>query len=145
MDDQGLIIIVVSLLAVFSLICALSCFRLFKSWREAADQYHEQALRLEREMKVLYCNMEAASNREGDMLRRIAWLESRVRLGKKRKDDEDSLVQTRPVQNRKPTITERRHRVLALAHRGQKAESIASTLGLPHGEVELIINLDTIS
>lgn len=145
MDNQELIIIVVSLLAVFSLVCALFCFRLFKSWKQDADQYRDHASRLEREMKVLYCNMEAASNREGDMLRRIAWLESRVRFGKKKKEDENDLVQAQPVQNRKPTITERRHRVLALAHRGQKAETIASTLGMPHGEVELIINLDTIS
>jgi hypothetical protein len=38
-------------------------------------------------------------------------------------------------------MTERRHRVLALARRGLDAMSIAETLGVPYGEVELIISL----
>ena len=42
----------------------------------------------------------------------------------------------------KLSMTERRHRVIALASRGQNAEAIATTLGIMPGEVELIIRLN---
>lgn len=39
------------------------------------------------------------------------------------------------------SVTERRHRVLTLARRGLDIKSIAQTLGMPHGEVALIIRM----
>ncbi|WP_352430663.1 hypothetical protein [Pyrinomonas sp.] len=41
----------------------------------------------------------------------------------------------------KPSLTERRYRVLRLARRGLDARAISSMLNIPHGEVELIIGL----
>jgi DNA-binding NarL/FixJ family response regulator len=39
------------------------------------------------------------------------------------------------------SVTERRHRVLTLARRGMDVKAIAQTLGMPHGEVGLIIRM----
>lgn len=39
------------------------------------------------------------------------------------------------------SVTERRHRVLTLARRGMDVKAIAQTLGIPHGEVALIIRM----
>ena len=39
------------------------------------------------------------------------------------------------------SVTERRHRVLTLARRGMDIRAIAQTLGMPHGEVTLIIRM----
>lgn len=39
------------------------------------------------------------------------------------------------------SVTERRHRVLTLSRRGQDINAIAQTLGMPHGEVALIIRM----
>jgi hypothetical protein len=41
-------------------------------------------------------------------------------------------------------MMERRRRVLALARRGQDADTISNMLGMPNGEVELIMNLSAI-
>lgn len=43
--------------------------------------------------------------------------------------------------NGRPSVTERRHRVLTLARRGMDVKAIAQTLGMPHGEVALIIRM----
>ena len=51
---------------------------------------------------------------------------------------DDSIITETP----KLSMTERRHRVINLANRGKNAESIAASLGLFRGEVELILSLD---
>lgn len=43
--------------------------------------------------------------------------------------------------NARQSVTERRHRVLTLARRGMDIKAIAQTLGMPHGEVALIIRM----
>lgn len=83
---------------------------------------------------------ETNSQRVTEQSRRIAWLETRVRQPKAA--DEEVLDETTAVESPKLNITERRHRVIALASRGQNAETIAAGLGMPSGEVELIINLN---
>jgi DNA-binding NarL/FixJ family response regulator len=72
---------------------------------------------------------------------RIAWLESRIRQPKMPKEEAVPDV-IEPIKSFKSNITERRHRVLALASRGQSAEMIASTLGMMAGEVELIVKFN---
>lgn len=43
--------------------------------------------------------------------------------------------------SQRQSVTERRHRVLTLARRGMDIKDIAKTLGMPHGEVALIIRM----
>ena len=64
---------------------------------------------------------------------RLAWLETRVRR---------EPVPIEPMAALpKPSVTEKRHRVLSLAKKGLDCETIANQIGVPHGEVELIIGL----
>jgi DNA-binding NarL/FixJ family response regulator len=83
---------------------------------------------------------ETNAHRVNEQSRRIAWLETRIRQPKLSSDEvlDDTVLTETP----KPTMTERRHRVITLASRGQNAQSIAAALGLLTGEVELIINLN---
>lgn len=46
-----------------------------------------------------------------------------------------------PTTGPRQSVTERRHRVLTLARRGMDVKAIAQTLGMPHGEVALIIRM----
>ncbi len=85
--------------------------------------------------------IEDSKNRSTDQARRIAWLEARIRKPEKIKKDilsQEVLITPKPSET---NITERRHRVLTLAARGQDAETIASTLGMLTGEVELIMRI----
>ena len=85
--------------------------------------------------------LETAVNRASDQARRIAWLESRAR---REKPAPASPKPPESVNTPKVSMTERRHRVLTLAHKGLDAESIAEILGVPYGEVELIISLNAV-
>jgi hypothetical protein len=83
-------------------------------------------------------DLDTLSHKGGEQARRIAWLETRARPGR---NEQPAAAEMVTGTNPKPNITERRHRVLSLARRGQDAQTIAHTLGMPHGEVELMINL----
>jgi len=83
-------------------------------------------------------DLDTLSRKTGEQGRRIAWLETRARTGRTEQPAAPEMVSLAPS---KPNITERRHRVLSLVKRGQDAHTIAQTLGMPHGEVELMINL----
>ncbi|MFN7927446.1 MAG: hypothetical protein U0Y68_05790 [Blastocatellia bacterium] len=48
---------------------------------------------------------------------------------------------TTAASSTRQSVTERRHRVLTLARRGMDIKAIAQTLGMPHGEVALIIRM----
>ena len=82
--------------------------------------------------------LDTLSRNAGEQGGRVAWLETRARRSQ---TVQPELVELASPVNAKPTITERRHRVLSLARRGQSAQTIAQTLGMPHGEVELMMNL----
>ena len=51
-----------------------------------------------------------------------------------------AAIATAPAGPRQ-SVTERRHRVLTLSRRGMDIKDIAQTLGMPHGEVALIIRM----
>lgn len=83
---------------------------------------------------------EINAQRLADQSRRIAWLETRIRQQKPSGfEDLDDIESTDAT---KLNITERRHRVITLAARGQNVESISTSLGMLPGEVELIIDMN---
>lgn len=86
---------------------------------------------------------ETDAQRISEQTRRVAWLETRVRHPKT--VEEDVLSEAHLETSTKSIITERRHRVLTLAARGQSVDEIADTLAMMRGEVELIINLSRIT
>lgn len=83
---------------------------------------------------------DAIAQRATDQARRIAWLETRIHKPRANADEvlDDSILNETP----KLSMTERRHRVITLANRGKNPESIATSLGLFKGEVELILSLN---
>lgn len=122
-------------LAFFSLVTSLV---LFRKARRLSQNWTGLESRIDEEMKALSTDLDTVSRKSGEHGRRVAWLETRVRSTHAAKTSEPEMVSNI---NQKPTITERRHRVLLLARRGQDPQTIARTLGMPHGEVELMINL----
>lgn len=127
-----------------SLVVTLVCFFKQRKNRSLIELTNKQIEELENSLAENKTIAEAASQRAADQSRRIAWLETRIRqpkLAKKDVLDEETLIEKSNAAT-KANITERRHRVLALAKSGQNAETIAATLGMLPGEVELIINLN---
>lgn len=126
------------ILSITSVFCCILCFRLFKMWKTKANDYIVIAEQLEKEVKILGCNLEASIEREGLYLNKIAKLQH--------KPAAKSGLNFTPYKSQhlsKSSMTEKRHRVLSLAKYGQDVDTIANTLGLPHGEVELIVNLNS--
>ena len=111
---------------------------LFRKARRLSQNWASLESRIDDEMNAFSTDLDTVSRKSGEHGRRVAWLETRVRSSKVEKTMEPEMVSNIAA---KPTITERRHRVLLLARRGQDPQTIARTLGMPHGEVELMINL----
>jgi|SRR5436190_12138436 len=128
---------VVLVSAVLALISFVSSLVLFAKTRRLLRGCATLESRFEEELADLSPDLDTASRQSADWGRKIVWLESRVRGG----HQEARVAETAATTNGKLNITERRHRVLSLARRGQDAQTIARTLGMPHGEVELMINL----
>jgi hypothetical protein len=102
-------------------------------WKTKANDYLVVVEQFEHEVKVLSCNLEASVEREGVYLNKLSKLNNKT---------ESKFNPQTPVYNTKSNMTEKRHRILALAKSGQDVDTIAGTLGLPYGEVELIVNLN---
>jgi len=121
-----------------ALVSFLTSLVLFRKARRLSQSCNILETRLEEELTALSSDLDTVSRKAGEHGRRVAWLESRVRSPR---TETRTTEETITLSQQKPTITERRHRVLSLARRGQDAQTIARTLGMPHGEVELMINL----
>jgi DNA-binding NarL/FixJ family response regulator len=100
---------------------------------------------LRQQLQTLSQQLDQTSARAAEQAGRIAWLETRLRASA-RADDlrpaADETLISGPAASGKPSITERRHRILKLAQRGMAIKEIAALLGVPDGEVELIIELN---
>ncbi len=125
---------------VFGFLLSVVCF--FKQRRQAkllnmADYEVES---LTETMAKIKDSFELNSKRLSEQSRHIAWLETRIRQPKLVNDRvlQDESIHETP----KATMTERRHRVITLASRGQNASMIAAALGMLQGEVELIMSLN---
>lgn len=138
------IILAAILFGVVSLAVSVFCFKKSRHHRGMLEFLAKQNEDLEENLAASRELIEKNAKRSADQSRRIAWLETRVRQPKHDEDevlDDTILAPSAPKSN----ITERRHRVLSLASRGQSSENIASTLGMMRGEVELIINLSRVT
>jgi len=126
-------------IALTAIFFALSMFKKTRSQRELLEFVEKQVEDLESVVAKSKETHENSAQRISEQSRRIAWLETRVRQPKQPTEVvvENSIV----PEPQKLTMTERRHRVSMLAARGQSAETIAATLGMMPGEVELIMNL----
>lgn len=121
----------------------------WKSYKKSLEcrnllEYTEKQIQdLDEEVTKTSETVGSALNRLNEQSRRVAWVEAKVRKPQINKEEviEDTILSA-PIIAPRSSIVERRHRILSLAARGQNAETIASTLGMMPGEVELIINLN---
>lgn len=137
------ILITTILLCTASLAAAAFCFYKQRKNFALIEFAFKQVDDLETSLAASKEELEAVVQRATDQSCRVAWLETRIRQPKLAKKDilDEELLNEKSNVSAKSNITERRHRVLSLANIGQNAETIAETLGMLPGEVELIINL----
>jgi hypothetical protein len=126
--------VVAVLCLLITLMCVIKIRRTNLGLRESNERIDE----LQNTQKRLKEVIEKNAEHSDEMSRRIVWLETRVRQPKLAAEEviDDS------AEPPKLNITERRHRVVTLASRGQSPEMIAATIGMLPGEVELILSLD---
>jgi hypothetical protein len=121
--------------AALSAACALTAFRRSRRALVLAERLAEAR----EELCELSRDLDAATERTNELARRVAWLEARRSAGLA--PAAPAAAEGERARPSKPHITERRHRVLMLARRGQNPDIIAATLNMTRGEVELIIGM----
>jgi DNA-binding NarL/FixJ family response regulator len=135
--------IIASLFGVGSLAFSWFCYNNSRNHRQLLEFLAKQNEELEESLAAGKETFENGSKRFSEQSRRIAWLETRVRQPKLATEEvvDERVSAGLPKSN----MTERRHRVLTLASRGQNSDKIAATLGMMRGEVELILNLNRVA
>jgi DNA-binding NarL/FixJ family response regulator len=136
MNKLQMISMIAPACAALAIAASVLCLILVRRAQRSAKRALARASELEKTLTAMRGELRQAAQRGIDQTLRLAWLESHLRASELK--EEPPL---RPASPAKPNVTERRHRVLALARRGLDAPAIATALGVPHGEVELIIGL----
>jgi hypothetical protein len=142
MNPEMTVAITATLFSLIGMLSAAFAFRQYRMCRNLLEFTEQQIAELDNSALGLHETIEGYQQKTADQSRRIAWLESRIRQPKLLRNDVIDDTVAAPQPPLKSNMTERRHRVLTLASRGQSADVIASTLGMMPGEVELIINLN---
>lgn len=116
----------------------------FYAWRaqRLAQRSLAHATMMNARVAGLEQQVERLLHQQANHSPRLDWLETRVRTEELNRNARRAEEEELPTDPARLSITERRYRVLTLAKRGLEAEQIAATLGVPHGEVELIISLN---
>ncbi len=117
---------------------ALICRALAQRLRHTAQQQQAATNALTQRLSAAELRLQRTLEQSAEQARRIAWLELR------QQQRAGALSSPKPGGGQVTSMTERRHRVLALARRGMNAELIAETLSVPKGEVELMISLHSL-
>lgn len=140
MNLQIGILITAVALSILSFVFSAYCAAKNKKSAKLLEELDLAIEEMENELITSRDLLEESKIRTSEQARRIAWLEARIRKPEKVKKDilDQQVLTPKPLET---NMTERRHRVLSLASRGQDAETIASTLGLLKGEVELIMTI----
>ncbi len=131
-------------LGIAGLSFGLICFKRYRNCLILFEAQSNQLENLERTLAESKEMLQITNSKLADNARRLAWLETRVRQPKTIEPEtlhEIIHSNSQPVLQT-TNITERHHRVLSLAARGQDVELIAATLGIMRGEVEQIVNLN---
>lgn len=117
----------------------LACCALAYRLRQAEQQQQISTNVLTQRLTTAELQVSRALEQAAEQARRMALLE--LHLHQNRMTD-SSL--SNDSGGAAPSMTERRHRVMTLARRGMDSEMIAETLGVPKGEIELIISLSSL-
>lgn len=133
----------ISLIAFAGIILSISAgvavAVLARKLREANQSQQVLANDLNYRLNEIRHNLEAVAQHTSTQLQRISQpIPSPV---PREPEPAVATVAAPPPTGPRQSVTERRHRVLTLARRGLDIKSIAQTLGMPHGEVALIIRM----
>lgn len=142
-----------------SVLSGLTCIALARKLREMTHKQHVMATDADYRFSEVRQNIDAIANQTTAQLQRFSQTISQTRVQPQPQPVIQPLAQptmqavVQPVApltmesaiagavNSRQSVTERRHRVLTLARRGMDVKAIAQTLGIPHGEVALIIRM----
>lgn len=142
-ENLGMIISSSALLiGTTGLIISWVCVKKYQAQKELVEFLGQQGDDLDEMISKNREMLKQENERILDQARRIAWLESRIRQPKQVIKEETAVEEMPKPLSAKSNITERRHRVLALYAKGHSTETIATTLGMMPGEVELMVKLN---
>ena len=133
----------ISLIALAGLLVSLGAgvavVVLARKLREANNSQQLLATDMDYRLNEIRHNLEVVAQHTSAQLQRIA---QPIPAAQPRAPEPAVATSTAaaPTGSRQ-SVTERRHRVLTLARRGMDIRAIAQTLGMPHGEVTLIIRM----
>jgi DNA-binding NarL/FixJ family response regulator len=133
----------ISLLAsaslLLSLLAGLTCIALARKLREATRNQRLLATDLDYRLNELRQHLDAVAQHTTAQLQRLT--PPTPRAEPRASEPAVATAAAAPPVSTRQSVTERRHRVLTLARRGMDVKAIAQTLGMPHGEVGLIIRM----
>ena len=134
------LMICVLVLSSAALISSLIALRRNKHQIKLIELDEEKIWLLEETLAESRRSLEESQKTVADHSRRIAWLDANIRRNRfvtaPGKGSANSFASSRTK------INEKRSRVLILAERGQDPATIAATLGMMPGEVELMLSLN---
>lgn len=128
--------------AVVALACGCLCLVLANRARAENRQHMALAMELDGRLTSFKQDLEIVSRRNSEYRDRLSQIEAREWRKAVQEDPlEPAFTVPAPTAPR-PTPTDRRHRVLRLAQRGLDTRTISETLGVPQGEVSLILGMN---
>ena len=139
MNFQPLIPFVALAGMLATVICGVLCLILVRRVREAKNNQLVLASEIDSRLKEVAQQLDTVTHRTAEQWQRLAQLESVTRTTATQTVVAAVTAERAEVQ---PSVTERRRRVIKLAQRGMDVPSIARSLGVPYGEVSLIIGLN---
>lgn len=128
-----------------SVLSGLLCIALAKKLREVTHKQQVLATDVDYRFNEVRRNLDAVAQQTAAQLQRLVHPIPQTRPQPQPQPvavaEPVVTANTGPAINSRQSVTERRHRVLTLARRGMDVKTIAQTLGIPHGEVALIIRM----
>ena len=119
----------------------LACCALAYRLHQAEQQQQTAVKTLNQQLAALELRLRVALEQSAEQTRRLALLELHMH---QHPASGGQMNKAKGGGGKVTSMTERRHRVLVLARRGMETEMIAETLGVPKGEIELIISLSSL-
>ena len=127
-------------LSAGALVVALAALLRSRGHRNQLELEAEKVDLLEDSLTELRDLLNSSTTAVTEHSRRIAWLDAEIR--RSRYVTVNKKTNRKPSTEKKSKINEQRNRVLTLAARGQDPGTIAATLGMMPGEVELMLSLN---
>jgi DNA-binding NarL/FixJ family response regulator len=124
---------------LLSVLCGLACIALARKVKELTHKQHILATDMDYRLSEIRHNLDAVAQQTTAQLQRLAQPRPQPQPSAPA-----AVATAQPVgqtAGARQSVTERRHRVLTLSRRGMDIKDIAQTLGMPHGEVALIIRM----